>query len=164
MVSEKKHYFCERMFTYFIKMTNISILGIIILLSAFSYQKPHTCSLTVEVRELRNSTGVVQFALYNHPDAFPDVHYKTFYRKITAEIVDASSTAIFENLPPGKYAVKILHDEDIDGKIKRGMFLPKEGIGFSNYESVGLSNRPAFDKAALDLIADKIVRIKIIYL
>ncbi|HUH25907.1 MAG TPA: DUF2141 domain-containing protein [Flavobacterium sp.] len=163
-MKEKKHYFCERIFTYFMKMTNFSILGITVLLFAFSYQKPQTYSLTVEVRELQNSNGVMQFALYNRPDGFPDEHYKTFYRKLTAAIVDASSTVIFENLPQGKYAVKILHDEDSDGKIKKRLFLPKEGIGFSNYESVGLSNRPAFDKAALDLTGDKKICIKIIYL
>ena len=141
------------------KMAKLSILGIIVLLYAFGYQEPQTCSLTIEVHELRNSTGVVQFALYNHTDAFPDEHYKKYYRKTTAEIVDASSTAVFENLPPGKYAVNVLHDEDSNGKIKKGIFLPKEGIGFSNYESIGLSNRPVFDKAALDLTADKTVSV-----
>jgi uncharacterized protein (DUF2141 family) len=148
------------------KMTKLSVqlVGIIIFLSAFSFQKQQTCSLTVEVRELQNSTGVVQFFLYTDADKFPDEHNQKFYRKATGKIEDASSTAIFENLPTGKYAVKVLHDEDSDGKIKKGLFLPKEGIGFSNYESIGLSNRPAFDKATIDLSADKKVSIKINYL
>ena len=148
------------------KMTRLSVqlVGIIILLSAFSYQKQETCSLTIEVRELRNSNGVVQFFLYDHKDEFPDEHNEKFYRKETAKIVDASSTVVFENLPTGKYAIKVLHDEDSDGKIKKGMFLPKEGIGFSNYESIGLTNRPAFDKATIDITADKKVSIKINYL
>jgi len=32
-----------------------------------------------------------------------------------------------------KYAINILHDEDNNGKIKKGFVLPKEGMGFSNY-------------------------------
>jgi uncharacterized protein (DUF2141 family) len=147
-------------------MTQFSahLLGITILFSAFGLQKQPAYSLTVEVRELRNPNGVVQFFLYNLPDEFPDEHNDKFYRQATAKISEASSTAIFEDLPPGKYAVKVVHDEDSNGKIKKGMFLPKEGVGFSNYESIGLSNRPAFEKASLDLTADKKVRIKINYL
>ena len=148
------------------KMTRLSVqlVGIIFLLSAFSYQKQETCSLTIEVHELRNSTGVVQFFLYTDADEFPDEHNEKFYRKETGKIEGASSTVVFENLPTGKYAIKVLHDEDSDGKIKKGMFLPKEGIGFSNYESIGLTNRPAFDKATIDITADKKVSIKINYL
>ena len=120
--------------------------------------------LTVEVTDLRNSKGVVQFALYNEEDAFPDEHYRKYYRKLTAKIVDEVSEITFENLPAGKYAVNILHDEDANGRIKKGVILPKEGIGFSNYQSIGITNRPAFQKASFELESDKKINIKIIYL
>ncbi len=101
------------------------------ILSAFSIHEEKIHSLTVEVTDLRNSKGLVQFALYNTPGVFPDEHYKKYYLKQTAKIINGSSTVTFKNLPPGKYAVNILHDEDEDGKIKKGLMLPKEGIGFS---------------------------------
>ncbi|WP_317124951.1 DUF2141 domain-containing protein [Paenimyroides viscosum] len=42
--------------------------------------------------------------------------------------------------------------------------LPKEGIGFSNYQTIGLRNRPNFSKASFELNADKTVEVKVIYM
>lgn len=137
---------------------------IILLLSSFNDQKKETYNLTIEVKELRNSKGTVVFALYNRDDAFPDEHYKKYLKKLTGKIVNGSSSITFENLPEGKYAVNILHDENNDGKIKKGIIMPKEGIGFSNYKSIGFSNRPVFSKASFNLHGDKKVKISIIYL
>lgn len=134
------------------------------LLSSFNNQKQETFDLTINVNELRNSTGVVVFALYDREDAFPDEHYKKYLKKLTGKIVNGSSAVTFENLPVGKYAVNILHDENKDGKIKRGLLMPKEGIGFSNFQSIGFSNRPSFQKASFDLLSDKRVAVKIIYM
>lgn len=136
----------------------------IVLLSSFSIQKQETCSLTIEVSELRNSKGTVLFALYNREDAFPDEHYKKYFKKLTGKIVNGASSVTFENLPEGKYAVNILHDENNDGKIKKGIILPKEGIGFSNYKSIGFSNRPTFSKASFNVLSDKKIKVNIIYL
>ena len=94
-------------------------------------------TLTVSVDKLRNSNGNVLFALYNREDAFPDEHYKKYYKILRGKIENGSSLVIFENLPPGKYAVNILHDENKDGKIQRRFILPLEGIGFSNFQSIG---------------------------
>ncbi len=145
-------------------ITILQSLLVIVFLSSFSTQKEETFSLTIEVRELRNSTGTVLFALYNREDAFPDEHYKKCFKKLTGKIENSASSVTFENLPEGKYAVNILHDENNDGKIKKGIVLPKEGIGFSNYKSVGFSNRPAFIKASFDLMSDKKILVKIIYM
>ena len=145
-------------------MVLIQLYVFIMLFSSFQIIGETTFSLSVKVSDLRNSTGVVQFALYNDEDSFPDEHYKEYYRKQTAKIINGRSEVTFKNLPPGKYAVNILHDENEDGKIKKGIILPKEGIGFSNYESIGLSNRPAFQKASFKLSGDKKIEVKIIYL
>ncbi|BBE20108.1 hypothetical protein AQPE_4299 [Aquipluma nitroreducens] len=142
----------------------IQSLLVIVLLSSFSIQKQEPCSLTIEVNELRNSKGTVLFTLYNREDAFPDEHYKKYFKKLTGKIVNGSSSVTFKNLPEGKYAVNILHDENNDGKIKKGIILPKEGIGFSNYESIGFSNRPSFAKASFSVQGDKKIKINIIYL
>jgi len=139
-------------------------LLVIVLLSSFSIQKKETCSLTIDVSELRNSKGTVLFALYNREDAFPDEHYKKYFKKLTGKIIDGVSSVTFENLPEGKYAVNILHDENNDGEIKKGLILPKEGIGFSNYQTIGFSNRPTFAKASFNVQSDKKIRVNIIYL
>jgi uncharacterized protein (DUF2141 family) len=136
----------------------------ILIFSSFSNRKQETCSLTVDVSELRNSKGTVQFALYNREDAFPDEQYKKYFKKLNGKIVNGASTVTFENLQEGKYAVNILHDENNDGKIKKGILLPKEGIGFSNFQSIGFSNRPTFTKASFSILSDKKIKVNIIYL
>lgn len=137
---------------------------VIMLLSSFSIPKQETFSLTVEVKDLRNSKGTVLFALYNRRDAFPDEHYKKYFKKLTGKIVNGTSSVKFENLPAGTYAVNVLHDENNDGKIKKGLIMPIEGIGFSNYDSIGLSNRPLFEKASFNVLIDKVIMVEVIYL
>ncbi len=137
---------------------------LVVLLSSYSSQKQESFSLTVEVADLRNSEGTVLFALYNREDAFPDEHYKKYFKKLTGKIVNGASSVTFENLPAGKYAVNILHDENNDGKIKKGLIMPKEGIGFSNYKSIGFSNRPSFSKAFINVQTDTKIKVGIIYL
>jgi uncharacterized protein (DUF2141 family) len=81
----------------------------------------------------------VQFALYNTHGSIPDEDYTKYYRKSAAKIKNRSAEITFSNLPRGKYAVNVLHDEDKDGKVKKGLILPKEGIGFSNFTSLKIS-------------------------
>lgn len=142
----------------------IQLIVLSFLFASFSNQNQQTYDLTINVNALRNSTGSVVFALYSREDAFPDEHYKKYLRKMTGKIVNGSSTVTFDNLPAGRYAVNILHDENKDGRINRGLLMPKEGIGFSNFQSVGFSNRPSFLKASFDLLGDKHVMVKIIYM
>lgn len=142
----------------------LQLIVLSFLLTSFNNHKQETYDLTINVNELRNSTGLVVFALYDREDAFPDEHYKKYLKKLNGKIMNGSSTVTFENIPGGKYAVNILHDENKDGKIKRGLIMPKEGIGFSNYQSIGFSNRPSFQKASFDLLSGKKIVVKIIYM
>lgn len=143
----------------------VVMLAMVLTLSSFTYKSNNEVySLTVEVHNLRNSKGVIQFALYNKEGSIPDERYTKYYKKVIGEISDGSLSVTFVNLPSGKYAVNILHDEDKNGKIDKGLILPKEGIGFSNYKSIGLSNRPKFSKASFDLTSDMTIDVKIIYL
>ncbi|HCY41971.1 MAG TPA: hypothetical protein DHV48_11555, partial [Prolixibacteraceae bacterium] len=69
----------------------IQVFVLLVLFSSFQNQEEKTYPLTVKVRDLRNSKGVVQFALYNTEDSFPDEHYKKYYRKLTAKIANGAS-------------------------------------------------------------------------
>lgn len=133
-------------------------------LASFNHQKGETYSLTVEVKELQNSKGVVQFALYNRDGTIPDEHYKKCCKILKEKIQNGTSKVTFSNLPVGKYAVNILHDENENGEIDKRFILPIEGVGFSNYQSIGLTNRPNFSKASFELNIDKIIAVKVIYL
>lgn len=121
-------------------------------------------TLTVEVKQLRSSKGVVQFALYNEDGTIPDEQFKKYYKIGKSEIVDGKSIFTFNDLPEDVYAISIHHDENENGKIDKGLIKPKEGIGFSNYQSIGFSNRPNFSKASFELDNDKKISIKVVYM
>ena len=132
--------------------------------SSFVSDYSDTATLTVHVDKLRNANGLVQFALYNREDTLPDEHFEKFYKIAVAPIENRAASIVFEDLPPGVYAVNILHDENENGQIDRRFLLPKEGIGFSNYESIGITNKPTFSKASFELKGDKDIVVKVIYL
>ncbi len=140
------------------------ILASILVLSSFQKTTADAYSLTVEVKQLRNSKGVVQFALYNKDGSIPDEHYKNYYKISKGKILDQASTITFKNIPSGRYAINILHDENQNGKIDKGFILPIEGIGFSNFQAISPLNRPNFLKASFDLVQSKKIKIKVIYL
>ena len=141
----------------------VGLIASITLLSSTAKEQ-NTYTLTVEVENLRNSKGVLQIALYNKDGSIPDEQYKNYYKLQTTNIESGKAAITFKNLPKGKYAVNILHDENKNGKIDKGLILPKEGIGFSNYSSIGLTNRPNFKKASFDLFQDKEIKVKVIYM
>lgn len=147
----------------FIKI--IFVFGIVILTASFQTDtSENTYTLTVKTDGLRNSKGVVQFALYNRDGTIPDEKFESYYKLETSQIHNGTSRIVFRNLPPGRYAVNILHDENENGKIDKGLFLPIEGIGFSNYESIGLSNRPKFSKASFELNENTTKKVAVVYL
>ena len=61
----------------------------------------------------------------------------------------------FYNLPKGIYAVNVLHDENSNKKIDKGFLLPIEGIGFSNFNTINLANKPSFKKASFKFDSSK---------
>jgi uncharacterized protein (DUF2141 family) len=135
---------------------------------SFSESTPgETYSLAVKAAGFRNSEGEILFALYNKDGSIPDEKYKKYFKKGISKIdKNRTATFTFTNLPEGNYAVNILHDENKNGKIDRKFLLPmpSEGIGFSNYESIGMSNRPNFSKASFLVKSNMEKVVKVVYL
>jgi uncharacterized protein (DUF2141 family) len=145
----------------------IAILLIALVMLSFSKSTTkETYSLTVKAEGFRNSNGEVIFALYNKEGSIPDEKYENYFKKGDSQIDNGTATFTFINLPEGNYAVNILHDENKNGKIDKKFMLPmpKEGIGFSNYESINLSNRPKFSKASFKINTNLLKVIKVIYM
>jgi uncharacterized protein (DUF2141 family) len=124
---------------------------------------PEEHSLEVVVEGLRNSKGRVRFNLYDRDNVFPDEDFERTCEVGYAAIEKGRATYRFEGLPEGDYAVNILHDENRNDEIDKGYILPEEGIGFSNYESIGLMNKPEFSKASISLLEDRSIDVKTIY-
>lgn len=146
-------------------MEKLVILTFLIFGILMSNIKTTSYSLTIKAEGLKNSEGAMVLAIYNKEGSIPDQKFKNYYRKENAHIINEKSEFTFNNLPQGLYAVTILHDENNNGKIdtKFMLPLPAEGVGFSNYEEFGLSNRPNFKKASFILKKDTIVVVKVNY-
>src|SRR5680860_1686643 len=84
------------------------MLSLLIGIFSFAYPNQETSySLTINVESLRNSKGVVQYALYNRDGSIPDEKYKRYFRKGIAEINNDRSTLTFNDLPAGNYAISV---------------------------------------------------------
>jgi uncharacterized protein (DUF2141 family) len=149
-----------------IKKTALLLIAFVML--SFSESIPDEgYSLTIKAEGFRKAEGEVLFALYNKDGSIPDEKYKNYFKKGISQIdKDGTATFTFKNLPKGNYAVNILHDENKNGKIDKKFMLPlpSEGIGFSNYKSIGLSNRPNFSKASFVVKNNMTIEINVIYL
>lgn len=140
------------------------IVAIIALMLIFNYSSAQeSYALTVKVSDLRDSIGNVLFVLYNKDGSIPDEKLKKYYKKANGNISNNSSSVKFDHLPKGQYAVFILHDENKNGKIDKRFILPIEGVGFSNFQNINLSNRPNFAKASFMVSENLTKNIKVIY-
>lgn len=76
------------------KIPVITLIAFAILLALYSFTSSNadTYSLTIEVKNLRNTKGIVQFALYNKDGSIPDEDYENYYKIEKGEILNGSST------------------------------------------------------------------------
>jgi len=136
------------------------LLGLAILCSTLMVQAE---TLTVKATGLENNKGEVQFSLYNKEGSIPDKALNKYFKMQRVKIIDGKAKVVFKDLPKGKYAVSLFHDENNNHKIDKGLIMPEEGVGLSNYKSVSLFNLPNFKSASFPLDHDKEVKIKVIY-
>jgi uncharacterized protein (DUF2141 family) len=108
-------------------------------------------TLVVQVANLRSGKGEIRFALWNNADGFTKNDKKLAGGKLPA---NSHQALVFENLPPGRYALAVYHDENGNGEFDRNWIgLPAEGLGFSNGAWINLGP-PSFDDAAIE-VGDK---------
>jgi len=100
-------------------------------------------TVTLSIEGIRLDKGVVAFGVYRNQKQFdedkPEIK-KVFAKK---NLKSGKLTVQFQ-LTPGMYGIALLDDENNDRKMNYNMIgMPKEGFGFSNYNSSGLS-KPNF--------------------
>ncbi|MBS1138581.1 MAG: hypothetical protein H6R13_34 [Proteobacteria bacterium] len=104
--------------------------------------------LVVNLLGVRDGTGNLRASLYREPETFrkEDKALKV----ISLPAAKGESTFVFDNLPSGRYAVMVYHDENADQKLnlRFGMF-PTEGYGLSNNPKV--MGPPKFADSAFDV-------------
>ena len=78
-------------------------------------------------------------------------------------VKDNSCLFSFNNLTPGKYAVRYYHDENMNGEMETNLVgKPTEGYGFSN-NVIGKFGPPPFEKWLFEINDDKKIVLKPTY-
>jgi len=107
------------------------------------------CSgIHVEVLNIKNSAGSVACALFESPEGFPTEYLRQATNIMSIKIRKAHARCDFEDIPPGTYAMAVVHDENMNGKLETNAFgAPTEGYGFSN-DAHGIVGAPSFSAAS----------------
>ena len=117
--------------------------------------------LTVQISNIKNNNGLVQLGLYNDASKFPKVGET--YKMVRVRTKGNQSFYTFKNLPLGKYALAIYHDENANKICDTNFFgIPKEAYAFSN----GIRPRfsaPSFQSCSFMVNSDKSIKIKFVY-
>ncbi|MCA9546250.1 MAG: DUF2141 domain-containing protein, partial [Myxococcales bacterium] len=93
-------------------------------------------TIVVDVVGLRSRRGHVLAAVYASAEGFPHDPGGAV-RRLTEIIDDDEVEVYFEDLPPGRYAVTVLHDEDDDGELSTNVLgIPTDGLGMSNFSTL----------------------------
>jgi uncharacterized protein (DUF2141 family) len=109
---------------------------------------PGNCSLIIHVTGFRNTKGKLGAELFTSSAGWPEDVDKS-YRHDHFPIEGDHATARFDHLPPGRYGVVVLHDENENKKLDRNLLLvPKEGFGFANNPHILLA-APPLEKATI---------------
>jgi uncharacterized protein (DUF2141 family) len=116
--------------------------------SAALAQSSSCPGIHIKILNIRNSTGTAACALFESPVGFPIefLHYATNIMAI--KIRDAQARCDFLSIPPGTYALAVIHDENMNGKLDtKWLGIPTEGYGFSN-DARALLGPPSFFAAS----------------
>ena len=91
----------------------------------------NTDSLTIVITGLENDDGEVLITVSNSRENYESDNPAFIGMKVKIENRKAEYT--FEELPFGEYAIKLFHDENMDGELDTNFLgIPTEDYGFSN--------------------------------
>jgi uncharacterized protein (DUF2141 family) len=95
---------------------------------------PAKSTLTIHLTEFRNAKGKVNIDLFRDGKGFPlDTAGAVKSERLDIDPKTLSVTAVFADLPQGVYAVAVVHDENLTGKMEfDASGIPLKGFGFSN--------------------------------
>ncbi len=118
------------------------------ILPAFSFAQSTCPGIHVKILDIRNSTGTVACALFEGPEGFPTEFLNNATNLMMIKVRDTQARCNFLDIPPGTYALAVIHDENMDGKLETNWLgIPREGYGFSN-DAKAMMGAPSFEAAS----------------
>lgn len=105
-------------------------------------------SLEIDVAGMRSARGLIRVCLTADPRNFPGCLDDK--RAVTRSVPASQRIIRFDDLPPGKYAAALIHDENSNAKLDTLLGIPREGFGFSRNPPIGFGP-PRFTAAEFAL-------------
>ncbi|MFO7760252.1 MAG: DUF2141 domain-containing protein [Desulfobia sp.] len=101
----------------------------------------------VKIPNIKNSTGNIACGIFESPEGFPNKFLCSAKAIIIKKIQKTKAQCDFSDIPPGTYAIGVIHDENMNGELDTNWFgIPTEGYGFSN-TTIDEFGAPAFSAA-----------------
>lgn len=134
-----------------------------LMLAALVALPAHAGDLKITVTGVRSDAGALMIGFYDSAEKFRhaiDASARVGLLSDKGRLIGATMRAragsqgiAFLQLPPGRYAVIVFHDENDNGLLDMSLLgIPKEGYGFSR-NATGFFSAPSFDAAAVTLDA-----------
>lgn len=119
------------------------------------HAKDDSLSLTVIADLVQSADGAIYMELSDQTGKAVSA--------VKVAIKEKKAEWTFRQVPPGKWAVRLYHDENDNGKLDTNFFgIPTEGYGFSNNVQ-GRFGPPSFDRRLFEIQNDTTITIYLIY-
>lgn len=139
----------------------ISLLSLLFLsANTFAQNGATHYTLTIVVEGMDSSVGSLGVLVFNNNKGWPEDRFVAF-RDASIPARQGTQAVKIPDLPPGNYAVALIHDTNSNHKIdKNWIGQPKEQWGMSNSLRAKFK-APAMDKALFALQGDKEIHIQL---
>ncbi len=129
------------------------LLVLILILTGTSIFAQHY-TVEVQVKNVKSDQGYISVALYDNAETFPSEKEEDVFMGKKIEASQETTTVRFKNVPAGKYAMAILHDENNNNEMDKNFLgIPKEGYCFSENAKASLGT-PKFEEAEFRVRGD----------
>ena len=104
---------------------------------------------------LRNDRGQIRLCLTREARHFPNCAADPSAVRRSLPTRDAGSLTI--EVPPGDYALSVIHDENGNGRLDTFLRIPKEGFGFSRNPHIRMGP-PRFEETRFSIVRGIVVQ------
>lgn len=140
----------------------IRLLIVVMGMIALTPQLPAQ-ALRVQITGIRGAGGVLRVSFFGNGEEFGKE--KPRYEKVVSKtgMKNGRITLLLADLPPGRYGIAVLDDENANGKMDYRWLKPAEGYGFSDLVPAKM-RRPGWEEFQFDYSGvDKTVTVTLIF-
>lgn len=116
----------------------IALLLILLLQQAAGAQG----KISIDISNARNNKGICRVCLFNSEESFKQ---EKALRCVSVGLKDKKTSAVFADVPPGTYAIFVLHDANNNNRMDKNFLgIPSEGYGASR-NNLPFAAAPSFN-------------------